>query len=69
MMSAIVLNDGAVWELPNILDAGGHVIHGVDFYQMMILWALPLALDGQDIAEACADGIVSRVLKAAAGQK
>jgi len=45
-MSAIVLNDGAEWELPNILDAEGQILHRADFYQMMILWALPLAMEG-----------------------
>jgi uncharacterized protein (DUF608 family) len=67
LMSAIVLKDGAGWELPNILDSEGRVLHGVDFYQMMILWALPLAWEGKDIAGACApEGFVGRILAAAA---
>jgi uncharacterized protein (DUF608 family) len=66
MMSAIVLQDGAGWELPNILGADGRVLHGVDFYQMMILWALPLAMEGQDLAAACApEGFAGRILNAA----
>jgi uncharacterized protein (DUF608 family) len=67
LMEAIVLKDGAGWELPNILDRAGRAIHGVDFYQMMILWALPLAFEGHDIAAACEpQGLVGRILKAAA---
>jgi hypothetical protein len=67
MMSAIVLQDGAAWELPNILNADGRRIHGDDFYQLMMLWSLPLALEGEDIAGTCsADGFVGRILKAAA---
>lgn len=63
MMDAIVLKDAAGWELPNILDAEGKVLHGDDFYQMMILWSLPLALQGHGIREASAPGnLVSRIL-------
>jgi uncharacterized protein (DUF608 family) len=66
MMSAIVLKDGSGWEMPNILDAEGRVIHGNDFYQMAILWALPLAFEGKSIHEACAsDGLVGQILAAA----
>ncbi len=66
LMSAIVLQDGAGWEMPNILDAEGRVLHGNDFYQMMILWALPLALEDQSIAETCAKGgFIARILAAA----
>jgi non-lysosomal glucosylceramidase len=68
MMSAIVLKEGAGWELPNILDGDGCILHGQDFYQMMMLWTVPLALDGHDIARACApQGFVDRILRAAAG--
>ena len=66
LMSTIVLQDGAGWEMPNILDKQGRVLHGNDFYQMMILWALPLALDGESIAKTCATGgFVDRILAAA----
>lgn len=63
MMEAIVIREGAGWELPNILNAEGKIIHGTDFYQMMILWSLPLALAGQGIHEACAKGsFIDRIL-------
>lgn len=63
MMDAIVVKDAAGWELPNILDADGTVLHGDDFYQMMMLWSLPLALRGHGIREATAPGnLVNRIL-------
>jgi len=63
MMEAIVIGEGAGWELPNILNAEGKIIHGTDFYQMMILWSLPLALAGHGIHEACAKGsFIDRIL-------
>jgi hypothetical protein len=63
MMDAIVRANRAGWELPNILDAEGKILHGDDFYQMMILWSLPLALRGQGIREASIPGnLVSRIL-------
>jgi hypothetical protein len=66
MIDAIVLKDGVGWEMPNILDASGKVIHGDDFYQMTILWALPLAFAGEGIHEACAPGgFIRRILDAA----
>ncbi|MFS8082694.1 MAG: GH116 family glycosyl hydrolase, partial [Ginsengibacter sp.] len=64
MMEAIVLRNGAGWELPNLLNTDGKIIHGDDFYQMMIIWALPLALRGEGIREACFPaGLIDRVLK------
>lgn len=66
MMRTIVLQEGAGWELPNILNTEGKVIHGNDFYQMMILWSLPLALNGDGIRKACSAGrFLDRILKAA----
>jgi uncharacterized protein (DUF608 family) len=68
LMSAIVLRDGAGWELPNILDIDGRAIYGNDLYQLMILWALPLAFARESIREACVPGsFVDRILSAAAG--
>jgi uncharacterized protein (DUF608 family) len=66
MMESIVVREKAGWDLPNILDADGKVIHGTDFYQMMILWSIPLALKGQGIYEACAKGgLIDGILESA----
>jgi uncharacterized protein (DUF608 family) len=63
MMESIIVGSGAGWELPNLLNADGEIIHGNDFYQMMILWTLPLAVAGHGIREACAKGnFVDRIL-------
>lgn len=63
----IVRNQRVEWDLPNNINPEtGKVDYGTDFYQMMIQWALPLALAGQGIFEACVPGgLVDRVLKAA----
>jgi uncharacterized protein (DUF608 family) len=69
-MDNIVLRQGKEWDMPNMVNADtGEVRFGTDYYQMMILWALPAAFDRQSIAEACEpNGLVDRVVKAAAAQ-
>jgi hypothetical protein len=55
--------------MPNILDSEGNAIHGTDFYQMMLLWALPLALRAQSLQQACSPGqLVDQVIRAASGK-
>jgi uncharacterized protein (DUF608 family) len=63
IMYDIVIRQGAAWDMPNLLDpVTGGILHGTDFYQMMILWALPLALAGEDIHRACAkEGVIGKV--------
>jgi len=54
------------WDLPNIVrgDTGKRVF-GTDYYQNMILWALPAALDDQSLSESVArDGLIDRVIAA-----
>ncbi len=54
------------WDLPNIVrgDTGTRVF-GTDYYQNMMLWALPAAAAGEDIAAFCAPGgLVDRVMRA-----
>jgi hypothetical protein len=42
---------------------------GTDYYQVMMLWALPAAIDRTDIKAACKEGsLVDQVIKAARGQ-
>jgi uncharacterized protein (DUF608 family) len=60
------------WDLTNIIrcDTGERTWGGgyaTEYYQMMILWTVPAALKGQDIAEACTPGgLVDRVMQAGA---
>lgn len=70
MMENIVIHQRAAWDMPNLLDAAtGAIIHGTDFYQMMILWALPLALTGEDIHRACSQGVIRNLLDVANGEE
>jgi non-lysosomal glucosylceramidase len=64
LMQTVVVANGVGWELPNILNADGSVRHGDDFYQLMILWALPLAMNKESLAKSCSEGFVQRVLNA-----
>ncbi|MBI4585613.1 MAG: hypothetical protein HY717_16485 [Planctomycetes bacterium] len=55
------------WDLPNMIRADtGARTFGTDYYQNLMLWSLPAALDGQDLAAPLRPGgLVDRVLKAA----
>ena len=68
LMENLVLRQGVGWDLPNQVNPeSGEVVFGTDFYQMLILWGLPLALKGQDISTACQPGnLIGRILHRAA---
>jgi uncharacterized protein (DUF608 family) len=67
----LVCAHGYTWDMPVIMrgDADtGESSDGTDYYQDMMLWSLPAALAGQDLAGPCQpDGLVARVLRAARG--
>ena len=65
-MNNLVLRQGKCWDMPNMVNADtGEVRFGTDYYQMMMLWAVPAAIDGKGIREFCApDGFVDRILQA-----
>jgi hypothetical protein len=60
---------GYTWDIPNIMrgDADtGEAAYGNDYYQDMMLWSLPGALDGQSLeAPLKPGGLVARILRAA----
>lgn len=60
---------GYMWDMPNIIRGDqdtGERAFGHDYYQDMMLWALPAALAGQDMTEPCKPaGLVSRIITAA----
>jgi uncharacterized protein (DUF608 family) len=62
----IVCRQGHGWDMPNIVRGDtGERVYGTDYYQSMMLWALPAAVAGTDIAGSCAPGgLVERVLQA-----
>jgi len=60
----LVLRQRHPWDLPNIVrgDRGTRVF-GTDYYQNMMLWAMPAAIEGQDIRESMAPGsLIDRVI-------
>jgi len=65
----IVCARGYAWDMPNIMrgDADtGERTYGSDYYQDMMLWSLPAAIEGKDFgAPARPGGLVARVLAAA----
>ena len=65
----LVCAQGYAWDMPNIMrgDADtGERTYGNDYYQDMMLWSLPAALEGKDFgAPMKRGGLVDRILKAA----
>ncbi|MGA8529752.1 MAG: GH116 family glycosyl hydrolase [Acidobacteriaceae bacterium] len=66
----IVCARGHGWDMPNIVRGDtGERVYGTDYYQSMMLWALPAALGRTDIRGCCTQGsLVDRVLLAGGRQ-
>lgn len=66
----IVCKQEMTWESPNLLRGDkdtGEKSFGEDYYQSLILWTLPAAIEGKDLAAPCQNGgLVDRMIKAAA---
>ena len=60
---------GYTWEMPNFLAGDkndGEKSFGEDYYQNMIIWSMPAAMDGVDFGTPCQKGgLVDRICKAA----
>lgn len=58
--------EGSTWNQPVIVRADtGKRISGYDYYQNMMLWSLPAAVEAKDLAACCATGgLVDQVLQA-----
>ena len=58
------------WDLTNMVRGDtGQRLYGTDYYQNMMLWALPAAMEGKDLSGPCKPGgLVERVIRAAADQ-
>ncbi len=63
-----LVQKGYTWNQPCIVQAAtGERISGYDYYQNMMLWALPAAIESADLREHCAPGgFVSRIIAAGA---
>jgi len=63
-----IASRGYQWDMPNIVSGDqdtGERAFGADYYQNLMLWALPAALDGGDISSPLKDGgLIARVLEA-----
>lgn len=68
----LVCQQGYTWDLPNIMRGdvdSGERTFGNDYYQDMMLWSLPAALEGTDLAAPVkSGGLVNRVILAANGK-
>ncbi len=55
------------WDMPNIVRGDtGERVYGTDYYQDMILWAIPAALEGGSLADARKpNGLINRMIEAA----
>src|SRR5262249_47936962 len=62
----ISVKHGDTWNQPNIVSGQtGKVTYGSDYYQNMMLWILPAAIEKKDLGQACADGsLVDRLINA-----
>jgi len=61
-----IAQNGLTWDQPNIIrgDTGDRV-YGGDYYQNMLLWTLPAAIEGTDLSGPCRPGgLVDRVIQA-----
>jgi hypothetical protein len=63
----LTIIEGSLWNQPNVIAGDtGDRLFGSHYDQNMMLWALPAALQGKDIASFCAPGgFVDRILHAA----
>jgi len=62
----LCLQQGHIWDLPNIVHGdNGKRVFGTDYYQNMMLWAMPAALAGEDIKTSTRpDSLVDRMIRA-----
>ena len=72
MWQNVVCIHGYTWDVPNIMRGDtdtGERVFGNDYYQDMIMWSLPAAIQRKDVAwPTRPGGLVDRVIKAAAKQ-
>ena len=67
VMNNLVNRIGGTWDMPILVrgDTGVRV-YGNDYYQNMMLWSVPAAIEGKDLRGPCErGGLVDRILRAA----
>jgi uncharacterized protein (DUF608 family) len=62
----LCLKQGHAWDLPNMVRGDtGERVFGTDYYQNMMLWALPAAVNGEDLKTSCQPGgLITRMIEA-----
>lgn len=65
-MDNLVRQQRHAWDLPNLIRCDTNErIFGTDYFQMMILWAVPAAMKGNDVTAPCKPGgLIDRIIKA-----
>jgi uncharacterized protein (DUF608 family) len=63
---SLCLKQGYMWDLPNNIHGDtGQRVFGTDYYQNMLLWALPAAVTGVDLKTSCkTGGLIDAVMRA-----
>jgi len=66
-MDLIVCRQGRTWDMPNIIRGdSGEGVFGSDYYQNMMLWALPAAMADSSLETPChPGGLVYRIIAVA----
>jgi len=61
-----MVRHGYLWTQPNLLNGStGKRVYGSDYYQNLMLWSLPAAIEHKHLGQACASGsLVDRVIRA-----
>ena len=70
-MHALIIENRRSWDSAIIILGNTGKVHwGSDYYQNLMLWALPAALQGGDIRQPCKQGgLVDRIIKAGGYEK
>ena len=63
-----IMEQGWTWDVPVVFEGGTRARQGgFDYYQNLVCWFLPAALDGGDLAGPCKPGgLVDRIIRAGA---
>jgi hypothetical protein len=67
-MHNIVCERGETWDAPNMVrGTSGDRLYGSDYYQNLMLWAIPAAMAGENLGGPCQPGgLATRIIAAAA---
>lgn len=70
-LRSVIIENRCSWDFPLIIRSDtGERIFGNDYYMNLMLWAMPAAIHGQDLAGPCKPGgLVDRIIQAGAWKK